>query len=443
MKKIFHGCLMAALLGTGAAWAQQAERTPPPVNPALCPYGMPDYVSHGVPADVDAPGGASDIHNGNGLCPGCVGGGCPEDFIWAEAEYLVWWVKNGPVATPLFTTGSVTDPVPGALGQPNTTVLLGDNGFDFKTFSGFRVSAGFWANCDHTVGFDASGFALERRVSGFTANSDLVGRPLIARPFTDAITSIPSATVVAAPGLFVGRVASAADSKLWGVEGNFRTCAYRDCNGGWDLLAGFRYADLGESLAIGDQSTSLAGSTLTFANTQFQGPGNVVTQVDAFTAHNQFYGGQIGATADYRWGHAFVAVMGKLAIGDNHETVTISGVSMLNPQGGAAQTVNSGLLAVTSNIGSAEHDQFAVIPELRLRLGYQFNHYLSAYMGYTLMYWSDVVRPGNQIDSVVNPTLLVTDPRFGQALGAPRPAPRFDRSDFWAQGLDFGIAVSY
>jgi hypothetical protein len=438
MKLVFHGCLLAVLFSANLALAQQAERPAPTVNPTLYPYGVPDYANHGMPADVHAPGAPV----GPG-CAGCAGGGCPQDFVWAEAEYLVWWVKNGPLTTPLVTTGSVADPVPGALDQPNTTVLFGDHGFDYKTFSGIRVSGGFWANCDHTIGFDGSGFALERRIAGFTTDSDIVGRPLIARPFTNAITMTPDAETVSVPGLFSGRIAIASDSELWGAEANARSCVYRDGNRGYDVFAGFRYIDLGESLEIVDQSLSLPGSTFLFNNTQFQDGGNLLQRADVFTTHNRFYAGQIGGQADYHWGGVFVSVIGKLALGDNHETVTIAGRSSVTPLGGTAASLPSGLLAVASNVGSAERDQFAVVPELRLRVGYQFNHYLSAYMGYTLLYWSDVVRPGNQIDPVVNPTLITTSPLFGQNIGGAQPAPRFERSDFWAQGLDFGLAVTY
>ena len=39
---------------------------------------------------------------------------------WVEADYLLWWIKRGPLPTPLVTTGNPKDPQPGALGQPGT-----------------------------------------------------------------------------------------------------------------------------------------------------------------------------------------------------------------------------------------------------------------------------------------------------------------------------------
>ena len=38
--------------------------------------------------------------------------------IWITPEYLLWWVKNGPLQVPLVTTGSAADPVPGRSANP-------------------------------------------------------------------------------------------------------------------------------------------------------------------------------------------------------------------------------------------------------------------------------------------------------------------------------------
>jgi hypothetical protein len=453
MRSAFCGSLLALVSCAGLVMAQSAEKPAPsvnqvppvngvppvnavpPVNPILCPYGTPDYVDHGAHGP--------DVLGGPGCGSGCTGGACPRDFLWAEAEYLAWWIKDGPVAAPLVTTGSVLDPVPGALGQPNTAVLFGNRDIDFKVFSGVRFSAGFWATADHVLGFEGSGFVLETRTERFTATSDLAGRPVIALPFTNALTLMPDISAVAIPGLLTGAVAINATSRLWGAEGNARSCVYRDGNQGFDILAGFRYADLAEDLTIAHSSTTLPGSNLIFNNMLLRNGGNVVNGIDSFETHNRFYGGQLGAQAEYRWGQAFVSVLGKVALGNNHEEVTIAGSSSVVPAGGARVPAGTGLFATSSNAGSFDRDEFAVIPELRLRLGYQFNHYVSAYVGYTIMYWSDVVRPGIEIDPVINPTLISSNPLFGQAIGPPRPAPFFKTTDFWAQGVDFGIALSF
>ena len=43
-----------------------------------------------------------------------------EPRLWFTADYLLWWTKSAAVPQPLITVGSSGDPIPGALGQPNT-----------------------------------------------------------------------------------------------------------------------------------------------------------------------------------------------------------------------------------------------------------------------------------------------------------------------------------
>jgi hypothetical protein len=71
------------------------------------------------------------------------------------------------------------------------------------------------------------------------------------------------------------------------------------------------------------------------------------------------------------------------------------------------------------------------LPQVRISVGYEF------------LYWSSVARPGNDIDSNINAAQVPRDPRFGNGLGDPRPAFQFHQSDFWAQGVNFGVLVQY
>ncbi|TVP98665.1 MAG: hypothetical protein EA381_11795 [Planctomycetaceae bacterium] len=56
------------------------------------------------------------------------------------------------------------------------------------------------------------------------------------------------------------------------------------------------------------------------------------------------------------------------------------------------------------------------------------------------MYWSNVVRPGNQFDLVVDETQL---PVAGGG-GSPASEPfAFRSTDFWAQGISFGLEYAW
>jgi hypothetical protein len=92
-----------------------------------------------------------------------------------------------------------------------------------------------------------------------------------------------------------------------------------------------------------------------------------------------------------------------------------------------------------SNIGRTTDDHFAVSPQLGVKLRWKLTPALSANVGYDFLYWSSVVRPGNQIDHNLNATQF---PGAG-VIGALLPAPQFNRSDFFAQGVSFGLTFRY
>ena len=86
-------------------------------------------------------------------------------------------------------------------------------------------------------------------------------------------------------------------------------------------------------------------------------------------------------------------------------------------------------MQVTSNIGDVHHDHFAYVPELNVNLIYNINQQWRAMVGYTFIYWNHVVLAGNQID----PNLTTPLP----TAVAP-PFPKFQRTDFWVQGISLG-----
>jgi hypothetical protein len=133
---------------------------------------------------------------------------------------------------------------------------------------------------------------------------------------------------------------------------------------------------------------------------------------------------------------------GKLALGDLHESVNIQGSSTLVQPGLPNITVPGGQFAAPSNIGRATRDRFAAMPELEISIAYQISPNFQFFIGYNLLYLNKVARPGNQVDLIVDTRGNQIDAGFtGEATLFPRPF--FTDSNFWAQGLDFGLQVSY
>jgi hypothetical protein len=368
---------------------------------------------------------------------------CGPDFdsrerVWASADYLVWWVKSGPDPIPLVTTSSAASL--GILGAPDTTVVAGGSGFDYKAFSGAELAAGFWFNRDRDCGFEGTGFFLEDRPARFSAHSSGTGSPLFARPVVNALTGAESAELISDPGVASGAIAITSYSSLYGFDTDL--VARVPYSGSWqvDYLAGFRFVSLSEQVNIDQATTLLPGGAAGFVGGTVTTP-STVGILDRFSTHNEFYGGEIGARVEFGGPSGmFVRVTGKLAVGDSHENLNVAGYTSTGP---GIPPAAGGLLALSSNIGKSAHDEFAVIPEIGIRVGYAFTPMVKISMGYNFLYWSDVVRPGDQMSRTVNPALIPSSTIFGLVGGPASPSPTFNRTEFWAQGINVGLELRY
>ena len=83
------------------------------------------------------------------------------------------------------------------------------------------------------------------------------------------------------------------------------------------------------------------------------------------------------------------------------------------------------------------------MPEAGINFGYALTHHIRLTFGYTLLYWSNVFRAGDQIDRGLNPSELAAVFGRGPSTGAARPTYTFQSTDFWAQGLNFGLQFRY
>lgn len=363
----------------------------------------------------------TNCHDGCGYC------GYPTGCAWFSAEYLLWWTK-GDRLPPLLTTSPAATPLAdaGVLGKPGTRVLFGDERVNDDVRSGGRFTLGAWVNEEHTLGVEGNFFFLAEETTDFRAASD--GIPILARPFFNVLTNAQDSLKVAFPGLVSGSFEARATSELWGADIYVRHNIYCGCCCRVDLLAGYRFASLDEDLDISE--TEIAANP----NSPLFGIPIVINE--GFGTRNDFHGGQLGIIAEYSRCRTFVRFIGKLALGGNCRSVDINGNTRVN---GFAPDAG-GFLALPSNIGHYESSQFAIIPEVNLTVGYEVTERFRVMMGYTFIYWTDVARPGDQIDLAVN----TTQPPLGAGLRGPaRPAFNFNDSDFWAQGLSFGVEFRY
>lgn len=206
---------------------------------------------------------------------------------------------------------------------------------------------------------------------------------------------------------------------------------YRSSNWSLNVLGGFRYFELDESVTIVGNSYLFQDTVYTdnFGNVLADAPpGSSVQTIDQFNTRNSFYGGQLGAQFRYNLNRWSFGAITKLAIGDTHEVITINGTTNVFPINNYPVTLGGGNYA-TIQSGRYSSDHFAVAPEVTLNVGYQFTPFLRGMIGYNFIYLSSVARPGNQIDNTFD--------------GVNHPAVPMASSSFWAQGINFSLQLSF
>ena len=353
--------------------------------------------------------------------------GPPEDSFFVQAEYLLWWA-NKPNIPLLATTNSFGQP--GFAGQPGTQNLLGPGTFGPGLRDGFRIRAGGWLDECGLRGVDAGFFFLGRRSE--SASFDSGQFPVITRPIFAPNFNGEFGEIVALPNLSTGRLDITTDSFLWGADVNFRKALCRTCDRTTGWYAGYRHLNLTESLTIAETITAAGPLTSDPIGTQ-------VFVQDRFETRNRFHGGQVGGFWNRKLGQFDVDVRAGIALGTTAQTVEIDGLQRRTRPGQALETFRGGLLATGPNLGRFTQNEFSVVPEITANLGYRITPNLRVSVGYNFLYWSNVVRPGDQIDRVVD-VALVPNPPVGVAPTAnPRPLPTFRQSDFWAHGVQFGV----
>ena len=127
-----------------------------------------------------------------------------------------------------------------------------------------------------------------------------------------------------------------------------------------------------------------------------------------------------------------------VALGDSRQVVNIAGVTTLFPAAGGAASQSGGILALPSNSGRFGYNDFAVVPEVRFQVGYDVYSWLRLGVSYNFLYWSSVVRPGDQIVPVVSTSQIPSSPSFGNSGSTVPPQPH-NTSDFWMQGVTFSV----
>jgi len=369
-------------------------------------------------------GNFSDIEWMNGPHPIGHGG-------WISGEYLAWWT-SGMTTPPLVSASPPGTPrtAAGVLGQPGATVVTGNSNLFNDLRSGFRIRGGLWLDEGQVWGIEGGFFRLGSANSSDANGSN--GIPIISRPFFNAVSQQQDAELVAFPAILAGSATVTGSSDLWGAEGNFSRCLRCGCNYIVRGFLGYRYLHLEDSLQIREDLTA------SDPNSNAAPFGTQITVIDRFRTTNDFHGGQVGVSGDYYNGRWILGFRGQMALGVTRQELQIDGSTQIVVPGGGSSIAPGGLLAQASNIGSYNRNVFSVVPEVGVRLGYALTPNLRVFAGYNAMWWGNVLRAGDQIDTVVNPTQIPVGRGPGTLVGPARPAVLFQDSSFFAHGITLG-----
>ncbi len=377
----------------------------------------------------------------------------PTPRVYGGAEYLLWWVKGAPLPVPLVTTGTVRFD-PGTLGFADTVILYGapspsaPGGNDTQNFPGFngtRLTLGYWLDDAQTYAIEGRGFLLQTRSAGYEARSDANGSPSINIPFANTITSSPigAPNLVEVPGeigfpasqagILTGGVTISNSLRFWGADATGVMNLYRAPSWEFSALGGFRYLDLAETFNLLYESTGVTGAYT----------GSYGAAFDVFQTRNQFYGASLGLRGSYLHGPFTLEMSGRVSLGVNHQLVNIYGgyqaINFVAP--GVVSAGPEGFFAQPANSGRYTSNEFAMVPEVQVKLGYDLTPAIRLSVGYNFLYESSVVRPGDQINRN-----LPKGQTFHQATDVDdpvHPSPLFNRTDFYAHGLTVGLSYRY
>jgi hypothetical protein len=387
----------------------------------------------------------------------------PPDRFYGSAEYLYWWVKPAPLSVPLVSSGPITATHHGLLGVPAadataTTILYGaphspaqggNNSQAFPPFSGARLTAGYWLDDERRFALEGSAFSLQKQSAGYENRGDSDGNPVLGIPVYNSVPytigtrtiypgedslpfSLPDSTNRArANGVITGGISIQNTLQLWGSGFSGVWNLYR--NDAWEIsgVAGVRYLDLAENFSL---TCDIEGEGGPYA-------GQFGIVWDRFETRNQFLGGNFGLRARYKEGPLGVEMTGLVAPGVNRQTETISGGFTSANFSAPMDAGPEGVFSQPSNDGRYTYDKFCIVPELQFKISYALTSWLRASIGYDFMYMSNVIRPTDQINRE-----LPKGQTFNQAdptVSTTSPSVIYKATDFFAQGVSFGLEFSF
>lgn len=372
------------------------------------------------------------------LC-GCRQCGLP---VWLRGELLLWGVE-GDYVPPLLTRSPAGTPGEdiGVLGRPTTRTVFGGDRIGDDLRVGGRLRGGIWLNKCRKFGIDGDFFYLGQDNDDVRVTS--AAGDYFARPFfnTNPAVNAQDSEILVAPRIANSVFEIENSSTIYSAAPTFRWNAYCcECTGCCceknstrvDFLAGYRYFRFDESIRMRERFEP---------SDPFFAPGTSYEFFDSFETENEFHGAEIGMnylTQRCRW---IFDATARIAFGNMNSVCNINGYSRAIVPGVLDQTVSGGFLTAGSRLGTFERDEFAVIPQGELSIGYCVSPTLRFHAGYNFMFLHSVIRPGGLIPTRIDSDDFLVD----TAPSALDEGPDKDaiEQSVWLQGVTFGFTYNF
>jgi hypothetical protein len=308
--------------------------------------------------------------------------------------------------------------------------IFGDEPVGDNLRHGGRLTLGRYLG-DSAIRFEGRLWGLEDGSERFVVTSgDL---PRLTRPIIDAASGLPLTALLSQPGTVIisapgvatnGSIDILSKNDFFGADAWLRRTWWNDGRFQLDLLAGYSFVRLDDLLQIETDSTRFSDGR------RFQ-------VRDTFATQNEFHGGSLGVVADWRHRALSLEALGRISFGQMRERVVIDGRTLVTPALGGVSQFSSGVLAGPSNIGVDEAFRFAVVPELNLNAVIHISPAWRITGGYSLLYLSEAILAGEQIDRRVNLSRLAGSTTAPSSIDRPALVRR--ETTLVIQGMSLGL----
>jgi hypothetical protein len=333
---------------------------------------------------------------------------------------ILGWSTKGVHVPALVTTSSLADA--GVIGNPSTVIRFGGDSEHDTMRPGGRLTFGWWFDPNQYSAVEWNYFELDGK-NYRLSDSVTDGSSVIARPFID--TTGTNQADPTANDIRSGSIRAASDFQLTSMEIIYRKLFWASDTARFDYLIGYRHTHLADRIRTDENFTVGAGDPVF-------NDGDTIHRVDQFRTINQFDGMDLGIKGWWsRTGCLALTGFAKTAIGATNNTVLNNGFTATTVNR-TTTTVPGGVLTQPSNIGRQSLQEFGTVTEVGLGLQWRPGCYWKFDLGYTWLYWNQVARAGDQINTTVDTTQATNNPAF-----------LFHTTSFWAQGINGGFTYQF